>query len=83
MVTCAGADTPVAKFFINCLAETPEDVAAFLVPRVRRVPADSRTLAGSIAQSSYIKYLTKPKAYSQILARLLAGARKNRFVPED
>jgi chlorophyll(ide) b reductase len=83
MVRCAGADTPVAKFFINCLAETPEDVAAFLVPRVRRVPADSRTLAGSIAQSSYIKYLTKPKAYGQILARLLAGARKNRFVPEE
>ncbi len=73
----------MAKFFINCLAETPEDVAAFLVPRVRRVPADSRTLAGSIAQSSYIKYLTKPKAYGQILARLLAGARKNRFVPEE
>lgn len=79
----AGADTQVAKFFINCLAEEPEDVAAFLVPRVRRVPSDSRTLAGSIGQGTYIKYLTKPKAYGQILARLVAGARKNRFVPED
>ena len=34
-------------------------------------------------QGIYIKYLTKTKAYSQILARLVTGARKNRFVSED
>ena len=78
-----GADTQVAKFFINCLAEEPAHVASFLVPRIRRVPAESRTLAGSIAQGAYIKYLTKPKAYGQILTRLLTGARKNRYVPEE
>ncbi|EIE21732.1 NAD(P)-binding protein [Coccomyxa subellipsoidea C-169] len=79
----AGADTATAKFFINCLADPPEEVAAYLVPRIRRVPLDSRTLGGAIGQGSYIKYLTKSKAYGQILARLLTGARKDRFVPEE
>jgi chlorophyll(ide) b reductase len=78
-----GADTKAAKFFINCLAEEPAHVASFLVPRIRRVPAESRTLAGSIAQGAYIKYLTKPKAYGQILTRLITGARKNRYVLEE
>jgi len=34
-------------------------------------------------QGSYVKYLTKTKAYSQIAMRLLTGARKNRFVAEE
>ena len=34
-----GADTKVSKFFINCLAEEPDDVASFLVPRIRKVSA--------------------------------------------
>ncbi len=34
-------------------------------------------------QGTYIKYLTKMKAYSQIIGRLVTGARKNRFVPEE
>ena len=34
-------------------------------------------------QGTYIKYLTKTKAYSQIIARLITGARKNRFVSEE
>ena len=34
-------------------------------------------------QGTYIKYLTKTKAYSQIIARLVTGARKNRFVSEE
>eukprot|EP00983_Pelagomonas_calceolata_P088166 1157129-Pelagomonas_calceolata.AAC.5 len=36
----AGADTPTAKFFINCLAEEAAFVAKDLVPRVRRVPME-------------------------------------------
>ncbi len=83
MCSGTGADTKAAKFFINCLAEEPAHVASFLVPRIRRVPAESRTLAGSIAQGAYIKYLTKPKAYGQILTRLITGARKNRYVLEE
>eukprot|EP00879_Flechtneria_rotunda_P023845 GHRR01025253.1.p1 GENE.GHRR01025253.1~~GHRR01025253.1.p1 ORF type:complete len:268 (+),score=73.44 GHRR01025253.1:721-1524(+) len=78
----SGANTPTAKFFINCLAEEPEEVAAYLVPRIREVPAKSSTLGGGIA-SQYIQFLTKPKAYSQIIGRLVTGARKNRFVRED
>lgn len=54
-----------------------------MVPRIRRVPLDARTLGGAVGQGTYIKYLTKSKAYSQILARLITGARKNRFVQED
>lgn len=54
-------------------AEEASDVAAFLVPRVREVPAKASTLTGGI-QSQYIQFLTKPKAFSQIIAvRWLAG----------
>ncbi|CAI5955372.1 unnamed protein product, partial [Closterium sp. NIES-65] len=49
-----------AKFFINALAEPAEEVAQFLVPRVREVPASGAST------STYIKFLTKPKAFSQI-----------------
>ena len=55
MALCAlsdvGSDTPTARFFINCLAETPETVAEHLVPRIRAVPRDSRTLGGGISQA--------------------------------
>ncbi|CAK0785209.1 hypothetical protein CVIRNUC_008415 [Coccomyxa viridis] len=79
----AGADTPTAKFFINCLAEPAEEVAQYLVPRIRKVPQEARSIGGSMSQGTYIKYLTKTKAYSQIIARLVTGARKNRFVSEE
>lgn len=48
-------------------AEEPGDVAAYLVPRIREVPPKSSTLTGGIA-STYIQFLTKPKAFSQIIA---------------
>jgi hypothetical protein len=50
-----------------CAAEEPGDVAAYLVPRIRDVPPKSSTLTGGVA-STYIQYLTKPKAFSQIFA---------------
>ncbi|GBF95247.1 chlorophyll(ide) b reductase chloroplastic [Raphidocelis subcapitata] len=78
----SGADNKASKFFINCLAEEPEEVARFLVPRVRRIPQDSATLTGGVG-SAYIRFLTKPKAYGQILRRLLLGERKDRFVQEE
>lgn len=46
----AGADTRVARFFINVLAETPETVAANLVPRLRQVVEGSRGVLGSRPQ---------------------------------
>ncbi|GJP50522.1 hypothetical protein CLOM_g9682 [Closterium sp. NIES-68] len=73
----AGANTPQAKFFINALAEPAEEVAQFLVPRVREVPASGANT------STYIRFLTKPKAFSQIFQRALFGQRKNRYVQED
>eukprot|EP01025_Chloroclados_australasicus_P029578 TRINITY_DN2958_c0_g1_i1.p2 TRINITY_DN2958_c0_g1~~TRINITY_DN2958_c0_g1_i1.p2 ORF type:complete len:305 (+),score=28.06 TRINITY_DN2958_c0_g1_i1:94-1008(+) len=79
----AGADTPQAKFFINCLAENPEDVADYLVPRVRKVPQESATLTGGVASGTYIRFLTKPTAYTKIFQRLLFGKYKNRYVSED
>lgn len=79
----AGTNTPIAKFFVNCLAEEPQTVAEYLVPRIRQVPEQSRSLLGDgVGSSSYIRYLTQTKAYSQILARIVAGQRKNRFVQE-
>ncbi|KAG1670952.1 hypothetical protein FOA52_011387 [Chlamydomonas sp. UWO 241] len=78
-----GADTPMSKFFINCLAETAEEVAATIVPQVRRVPIESVSSLNGGITSSYVQYLTKQKAYSQILSRLLLGRRKDRFVREE
>lgn len=76
LLCTAGADSKAAKFFINCLAEQPETVAQELVPRIRQVPQQG-------SSSSYIRFLTKGKAYTQILGRLLAGRRKNRWVTEE
>ena len=45
------------------------------------MPQESATLSGGIS-STYIQYLTKPKAYGQILKRLVLGERKDRFVAE-
>lgn len=78
----SGATTPVAKFFINCLAEEPKDVASYLVPLIRRVPESNiNPLSGSI-DPSYPQFLTKTKAYTNILKRIITGERKNRFVQE-
>lgn len=80
----AGADNQVSKFFINCLAETPETVAKFLVPRMRSVPSQSSQLPiPNSFLGKYIRFLTPIKAYSQIALRLASGKRKNRFVQED
>ena len=49
----AGADTPTAKFFINCLAEPPEEVAQYLVPRIRKVPQEMRSIGGGIGQVAF------------------------------
>ncbi|GLC43507.1 hypothetical protein PLESTM_001480600 [Pleodorina starrii] len=77
-----GANTPTAKFFINCLAEPATDVAAYLVPLIRAVPNSSvNPLTGSLS-ATYIRFLTQSKALQQI-ARVLTGARKSRYVPED
>ncbi len=105
----SGSDTKIAKFMINALAETPEEVAAFLVPRVRQVvleaaPAGApalaqgqvqaegaggfeNTLKATIRQqfgngSSYIKYLTTPKAFLQIFLKGVFGIRNNRWIQE-
>jgi hypothetical protein len=47
-------------------------VAAYLVPRIREVPPKSSTLTGGIA-SQYIQFLTKPKAFGQIISVSLRG----------
>eukprot|EP00850_Spirogloea_muscicola_P017534 SM000151S01522 [mRNA] locus=s151:296870:300397:- [translate_table: standard] len=73
----SGGDTRQAKFFINALAEPADKVAEYLVPRIRQVPR-----AGG-SSSTYIRFLTGPKAYIQILRRLLYGARKSRYLPEE
>jgi len=76
----SGANTPQAKFFINCLAEPPAHVAEFLVPRVRQV-LDSN--GNGPTKPTCIQYLTQGKALAQIAGRALFGLRKNRWVAED
>jgi chlorophyll(ide) b reductase len=79
----AGADNKQSKWFINCLAETPDTVAEFLVPRIRGVPR-KRTLPGQgPVTGQNIIYLTPVKAYSTILARLILRKNKDRYVIED
>eukprot|EP00798_Chlamydomonas_sp_ICE-L_P017213 gene17213-23534_t len=78
-----GADTPSAKWFINALAETAEVVAAEIVPKIRRVPMDSVNVVKGNINPTYIQFLTKSKAYSSILSRLITGKNKNRYVQED
>lgn len=73
----SGSDTRQAKFFINVLAETPDTVAKYLVPRVRKIVEENKN------SSTYPRFLTGFKAYTQILARLLFKARKDRYVSED
>jgi len=77
-----GADTPIAKFFINCLAERAEDVAAYLVPLVRAVPREAPVPLLGGHRSAYIRFLTRPKALAQILARVFTGQRKDLHVKE-
>jgi chlorophyll(ide) b reductase len=80
----AGGDNRFSRLMINCLAETPEDMADFLVPRIRQVPAKvESSFLPSILLGQYIKFLTPVKAYTQIFMRLVTGERKDRFVTED
>ncbi|MQM09607.1 hypothetical protein Taro_042487, partial [Colocasia esculenta] len=58
----SGANTKQAKFFINILAEPPEVVAEFLVRCIRVIPSKGST------KSTYIRFLTGLKAYSQIFS---------------
>ncbi|KAK3003882.1 hypothetical protein RJ639_019714 [Escallonia herrerae] len=73
----SGANTKQAKFFINVLAEPAEEVAKYLVPNIRSIPANGST------KPTYIRFLTGLKAYSQIFSRFAFGARRNRYVLED
>lgn len=79
----SGADNPQSKWFINCLAETPDTVADFLVPRIRDIPSKRPLPGQGPTTGQYIKFLTQTKAYSRIFARLLRGQNKGRFVAED
>ena len=74
----SGADTPTAKFFINCLAEEADYVARLVVPQVRRVPLEAANIRTGRMQPAYIRALTPIKAYSQILK---VGAESNRPPP--
>jgi hypothetical protein len=44
---------------------------------------DADRLVSKLGSGADIRFLTKPLAYQRIAARLLTGARKNRYVPED
>ena len=69
----AGKDvTDVSRFFINVLAETAEDSAEYLAPRVREVEGRDKAIV----------YLTKAKAFRQLLERLVLKRRKDLWVKE-
>lgn len=61
---------PCAARLINILAEEPETVAGWLVPRLR----------GATGNGGYLQYLTIPGALFRFAT---AGRRRNRFVSES
>ena len=81
---CAGIENRSrAKFFVNVIAETAEDSAQHMVSQLRGVLLEGRAKGGpSVGQGKDIAFLTKFKAYSQLLGRLVFGARKDRWVKE-
>ncbi|KFM23226.1 putative chlorophyll(ide) b reductase NYC1, chloroplastic [Auxenochlorella protothecoides] len=64
------ADTAKSARLINILAEEPETVAGWLVPRLR----------GATGNGGYLQYLTIPGALFRFAT---AGRRRNRFVSES
>ncbi|THF98411.1 hypothetical protein TEA_025587 [Camellia sinensis var. sinensis] len=54
-----------------------KQVAEYLVPNIRSVPANG------LSKPTYIQFLTGLKAYSQIFSRFAFGARRNRYLLED
>lgn len=52
--------------FLYAAAESPEEVAAYLVPRVRAVLSTPPNPLTGALQTSYIRFLTQQKALKQI-----------------
>lgn len=63
--------------FFNFLAEEPDTVAADLAPRVRNVVLQNGQ------SSEYIKFLTLPRAFAQIVGGFLFGIRAHRYFDKD
>lgn len=78
-----GTARPKAKFFVNALAEKPEDSARFLVPRIREIARQPGSPMRSGPNAPSAAFLTPVKAFSQLAARVLTGARKDRFLVEE
>lgn len=72
----SGNTDPKTRKIFNILAEEPHTVAENLVPRIRQI-ALSNTQA-----SKYVRFLTLPKAFFQLVTGFLFGARRNRFFDE-
>jgi chlorophyll(ide) b reductase len=63
-------------------SESSGDEASATTP-ANFLAAAANSAGGGVPQPVYIRFLTKPKAFGQILTRLLTGARKGRFVEEE
>lgn len=71
----AGNPTPRVRRVFNFLADEPETVSEDLVPRIRSaIMSDKPT--------SYIAFLTIPKALYRLATGFLLGFRKNKFFDE-
>lgn len=70
-----GPGSPMVRKVFNVLAEEPETVAGFLVPRIRETVMQKRG-------SSAIRFLTIPSGALRMVAGFLFGYRKNKFFDE-
>lgn len=71
----AGNPTPRVRRVFNFLADEPETVSDELVPRIRSAIVSDKP-------TSYIAFLTIPKALYRLATGFLLGFRKNKFFDE-
>lgn len=71
-----GPSSPMVRRVFNILAEEPETVANYLVPRIRDAVLQERS-------SSAIRFLTIPTGALRMAAGFIFGYRKNKFFDEE
>ena len=72
----------VGRLAVNTLAETPETVAATLVPKIKEFASKDRNIFFATLLPSRIEFLTIPMAATKFIERLLFGKNKVRVYRE-
>jgi len=71
----AGAFGDQGRFFVNAIAEVPENVAEDVVPKIRALAAEP----GAAQRPRAVEYFTPDKFVKKMYARVVKGENKARF----